>query len=132
MRQYAAALLKESGEESEYRRRAGSAHRYYQQSSRIKEELENKSKIANSLAQLALLQKNQGNVHTAVRLLIIAQDIFALIGSTDVAQIKQDLEILRETIGKKHFDELLREARSHPDAVIREVLSESQPPPEPE
>ncbi len=123
VRQYAMARLKASGEEDTYRGRVEKAQRYYLQSLEIKEELGNKSKIATSLTYLALIYERRGDLHTAVRLLAVAYDIFAAIGSANATRVKQNLEKLREAVGEEYFEDLLMKARSAPDAVVREALS---------
>ncbi len=126
VRKYAAARLRVSGEVDIYKHKASEAQRYYLQSTKIKEELGYKSKVAVSLGQLASMYTDRGNLNTAVRLLAVAHDIFAAVGSANVAQAKDDLEVLKHTVGEEHFDALLREARSHPDAVIREMLNKNR------
>jgi predicted ATPase len=126
VRQYALARLRESGEEDTYKRKSAEAQRYYLQSLKIKEELDYKSRVASSLAQLASLYEDRDNLNIAVRLLTVAYDIFAAIGSANAARTKDNLEKLKQSIGEDYFDALLREARSHPEAVIREVLSKGR------
>ena len=41
----------------------------------------------------------------------------------EAKRVYEDLENFQKVIGKERFDELLREARSRPDLVIREALS---------
>ncbi|MFC1719302.1 hypothetical protein ACFL6S_36975, partial [Candidatus Poribacteria bacterium] len=99
------------------------AQRYYLKNREIKEELGDKSKTAISLIRLSSLYREQGDLSTAVRLLAVAHDIFAAIGSANATQVGRDLEAFRDIVGEKHFDNLLKTARSRPDEVVREVLS---------
>jgi len=123
VRQYGAARLKVSGEEDIYRYKAVEAQSYHQQTSKIRDELVSKNRIATSLSQLALLYGHQGNSRTAVMLLVVAHDIFAAIGSANLAQTKHSLEKLRGELGSEQFENLLKKARSHPDEIIRKVLN---------
>jgi len=123
VRQYGAARLQVSGEENIYRYKAVKAQSYHQKTSKIRDELVSKNRIATSLSQLALLYGNQGNSRTAVMLLVVAHDIFAAIGSANLAQTKHSLEKLQGELGSEQFENLLKKARSHPDEIIRKVLN---------
>jgi len=123
VRQYASARLRASGEEDTYRYKSVEAQNYHQQSSKIREELVSKSRIATSLSQLAMLYGHQGDSNTAIMLLAVAHDIFAAIGSSNLTQTKVNLEQLRGTVGNEQFDILIKKARSHPDEIIRKVLN---------
>ncbi len=125
--QYAAAQLKAHGEEDIYLQRAEDAQQYYLKTQEIKEELDDKNKKAISLARLSALYEERGDLSTAVRLLAVAHDIFAAIGSTDAIRIKDELEAFRDMVEEDLFDDLLRTARSRPDEVIREVLNKTRP-----
>lgn len=126
VRQYAEARLEEHGEEETYLQRVAVIQRYYSQTQTIKEELGNKSKTASSLSRLSSLHAGRGDLRTAIRLLTVAHDIFAAIGSPNTAKTQKDLEALRKRIGDDDYDYLLNETRSDPDAMIREVLEESR------
>ena len=126
VREYAIARMKAHGEENTYLQRVEDVQRYYAQTQTIKEELGSKSKKATSLYRLSALYEERGDLHTAVRLLVVAHDIFAAIGSSNTARTEQNLTILRDRVGDDKYTYLLNEARSNPDAVVREALKRSR------
>ena len=127
VRQYGTAQLKVHGEEYMYLQRAEDTQRRYLKTRKIKVELGDRSKTAISLARLASLYEERGDLSTTVRLLAVAHDIFAAIGSANTTRVRHDLEAFRGVLGNDHFDHLLKTARSHPDKVVRQVLNQSRP-----
>ena len=92
----------------------------------LEEELLNKGRMAGSLTRLAAMYEDRREIDTAVRLLVVAHDLFAAIGSPGVEQARNSLENLRALMSAEHFDGLLLEARSQPNRIIREVLSKNR------
>jgi len=125
IRRYMTAKLGERDEEETSRQKAEDAQRYYLQTREIKEELGSKNRTATSLSRLSSLYENRGDFYTAVKLLTVAYDIFAATGSDNAEQIRRELDNFRNVIGEERFDYLIKNTRSHPDAIIREVLGES-------
>lgn len=122
-RQYAAARLQIHGEEEEYLQRAEHVQRYYEQTQEIKEELGSMNKTATSLIRLSSRYESRGDFQTAIRLLTVAYDICAAIGSSNTARVKDDLQSYKGIVGEENFGNLMQKARANPNAVIREVLN---------
>lgn len=126
IRQYAKARSGPDGLEETEQQKVQDIQQYYKKSSGIKEELENKARTAASLARASLLYENKGDTNAAVRLLAVAHDMFAAIGSPETGQIQQHLYKLRDKVGDDVYNFLVNKARTTPEAVVREILGKNQ------
>ena len=70
------------------------AHRLYQESLDIAQQLGDRAGVAISLAQLALLEEREGNVGRALELIGEAEAIFTKLGSPYAKQARRDRERL--------------------------------------